>query len=103
MRNVVINASEAIGSRSGTIRVALSLVSADSIENHNRLPVDWQPSATHYLRLDFTDDGCGISGTDQDKIFDPFYSSKFTGRGLGLPVALGFMRSLGGAATFNRH
>jgi two-component system cell cycle sensor histidine kinase/response regulator CckA len=31
-----------------------------------------------------------------EQIFDPFYSSKFTGRGLGLALALGIVRPLGG-------
>jgi len=45
------------------------------------------------------DTGCGISDKDIDNLFDPFFSSKFTGRGLGLPVVLGIVKSHGGAIT----
>lgn len=34
-----------------------------------------------------------------DKIFDPFFSTKFVGRGLGLPVVLGVVRAWQGAVS----
>lgn len=49
-----------------------------------------------YACLEVSDTGAGISRESLDKIFDPFFSTKFTGRGLGLPVAAGFARASGG-------
>ena len=45
------------------------------------------------------DAGSGIADKDIEKLFDPFFSSKFTGRGLGLSVVLGIVRAHGGAVT----
>jgi PAS domain S-box-containing protein len=47
--------------------------------------------------LEVSDAGCGISAEDQPRIFDPFYSTKFTGRGLGLGVVAGAVRANGGS------
>ncbi|MDH5641937.1 MAG: response regulator, partial [Nitrospira sp.] len=38
------------------------------------------------------DSGCGIAPECIDKVFDPFYTTKFLGRGLGLSAALGIIR-----------
>jgi len=45
------------------------------------------------------DSGCGMTARDIEKIFDPFFTSKFTGRGLGLSVVLGIVREHGGGIT----
>jgi C4-dicarboxylate-specific signal transduction histidine kinase len=42
------------------------------------------------------DHGPGIPYENLGKIFEPFFSTKFTGRGLGLPVAMGILKKIGG-------
>jgi len=64
-----------------------------------RFPVDWQPVDAAYACLEVTDAGCGIAEKDIEKIFDPFFSTKFIGRGLGLSVVLGIVRAHHGAVT----
>jgi len=49
--------------------------------------------------LEVADTGGGIFPDDFEKIFDPFFSSKFPGRGMGLAVALGIARAHDGAIT----
>ncbi len=48
---------------------------------------------------DVFDTGRGIANAAIDKIFDPFYSTKFPGRGLGLPVVFGIGRAHDGVIT----
>ena len=49
-----------------------------------------------YVRLDIADDGRGMDAETRERLFDPFFTSKDSGHGLGLPVALGVVRGHGG-------
>lgn len=51
------------------------------------------------VRLDFADTGPGLSQEDMDKIFEPFYTTKVTGTGLGLAVSYGIIERHGGRIT----
>ena len=99
LTNICTNAWEAIGGGRGTIQMAVKAVSKDEIPATNRFPLDWQPRDKIYACIEVADSGCGIASKDIEKLFDPFFSSKFTGRGLGLPVVLGVVKAYGGAVA----
>jgi len=58
-------------------------------------PVDTEDNGGHWL-VRVGDTGCGISGTDHEKIFRPFVTSKESGTGLGLPIARKIVSCHGG-------
>ena len=99
MTNLATNAWEAFGESRGAIHLNVKTVSPAEIPASHRFPIDWQPREDAYACLEVTDAGCGIADEDIEKLFDPFFSSKFTGRGLGLPVVLGIVKAHGGAVT----
>jgi nitrogen-specific signal transduction histidine kinase/CheY-like chemotaxis protein len=99
LTNLVTNAWEAIGDGRGAIHLSIKTVPSADIPTANRFPIDWQSQDHAYACLEVVDGGCGIADHDVEKLFDPFFSSKFTGRGLGLPVVLGIVRAHGGAVT----
>ncbi len=99
LTNLFTNAWEAIGDGWGIICLKVKEVCAADISASNRRPISWQPETLRYACLEITDTGYGISAEDIEKLFDPFFSSKFTGRGLGLPVALGLVKAHGGGIT----
>jgi CheY-like chemotaxis protein/two-component sensor histidine kinase len=80
--NLVTNASEAIGDRGGFIRVSARQVTLPDGD---------------YVRLEVSDTGSGMDAETRARIFDPFFTTKFVGRGLGLAVVQGIVRSHGGS------
>ncbi len=99
LTNLLTNAWEACQGHAGDLRLAVNQVSAADLPTTHRFPVDWHPQATTYAFLEVTDNGCGIAAVDLGKLFDPFYSTKFAGRGLGLSVALGIVKKWSGCIT----
>jgi len=99
LTNLLTNAWEAVGEDGGSIHLRVKAVSLTEIPIVHRNPIDWQPQDNAYACLEVTDTGCGIADKDIEKIFDPFFSSKFTGRGMGLAIVMGIVRAHGGAIT----
>ncbi|MCW8799497.1 MAG: ATP-binding protein, partial [Desulfobacter sp.] len=96
--NLVTNGAESY-QKQGTIHLSLKTVLADEIPKKHRFPVDWIPDQNEYACLEVADSGCGIEEQNIEKIFDPFFSTKATGRGLDLPVVLGIAQANNGVIT----
>ena len=94
--NLFANAAEAITAETGciTIRSGKQIYDANELA---RASVNNRLSSGSYVYLEFEDNGIGISPDIQPVIFDPFFSTKFTGRGLGLAVVFGVVRGHDGA------
>jgi PAS domain S-box-containing protein len=99
LASLVTNAWEASRDGRSAIRLNVKMVSAADIPEANRFPIDWQVQDAFYACIEVADSGCGIAPKDVETLFDPFYSSKFTGRGLGLAVVLGIVRAHSGGVT----
>jgi two-component system cell cycle sensor histidine kinase/response regulator CckA len=99
LTNLITNAWEAVGVGRGSIHLSVKTVSPADIPQSHRNPIGWQPQDSAYACLEVADTGDGIAGKDIEKIFDPFFSSKFTGRGLGLAIVLGIVKAHNGAIT----
>ena len=98
--NLVINAAEAIGETGVTngseIRITTGVLLIDAPTLARAVTgSDRKPGS--YVFLEVTDTGPGMSPAVLAKIFDPFYTTKFTGRGLGLAAVLGIVRGHEGA------
>jgi two-component system cell cycle sensor histidine kinase/response regulator CckA len=97
--NLVTNAWEALGSGQGEVRLALGRVKAAQISGRYIFPGNFRPLQNTYAVIEVSDSGCGLTDDEMEKIFEPFFSTKFIGRGLGLPVVLGIVKAHGGAIT----
>jgi signal transduction histidine kinase len=89
--NLILNAAEAYEGRAGDVQVRTSLCSLDEPPAHAlSAPGPLQPG--RYVMLEVSDAGCGMHPQTLQRIFEPFFSTKFTGRGLGLAAVLGIVR-----------
>jgi PAS domain S-box-containing protein len=93
--NLLRNASDALGADGGTISVRTGLARLERAELASLVAgAGLEPGV--YVHFDIADDGCGMDAQTRDHLFDPFFTSKQSGHGLGLPVALGVVRAHGG-------
>ena len=94
--NLLTNASDALEDRQGTISISTTVMEADR-QYLDDLMIDERLPEGKYVVIEVTDTGIGMGEETIAKIFDPFFSTKFTGRGLGLSAVLGIVRGHQGA------
>jgi len=99
LTNLINNSMEAVGDDQGAVQLTVKTVSLADIPILYRFPINWQAEDTSYACLEIRDTGCGIVTKDIEEVFDPFFSKKFTGRGLGLAVVLGLVQAHSGVVT----
>lgn len=88
VQNLIINAAQAMPG-GGDITVRASVVERKVIDGPS-------PPAGRYVRLSVEDQGKGIAPALIAKIFDPYFSTKGVGRGLGLATCYSIMSKHGG-------
>ena len=94
--NLVINASDALPETGGDITLRTGDLMADA-ELLASAVFGAPHGPGHYVFLEVADSGSGMSPDTLARIFDPFFSTKFTGRGLGLAAVSGIVRGHRGA------
>jgi PAS domain S-box-containing protein len=89
--NLITNASDALGGREGIIAVRTGVRWCERSSLAWRHLPNELPEGT-YAFVEVQDRGCGMTEETLQRIFDPFFTSKFAGRGLGLAAVLGIVR-----------
>lgn len=90
--NLVTNASEAIGEGKGTVAIRVRGRELDS----GALGAAMAPnplSEGRYVVIEVEDDGCGMSPEVARGLFDPYFTTKGRGRGLGMAAVLGILKA----------
>ena len=95
VEHLCANAVEAMDAR-GSLLVSTSNTTLGGRE------ADGYPSLRpgDYVCLTVEDTGCGMDRDTQAKMFEPFYTTKFQGRGLGLSAVYGIVKNHGGGIAF---
>lgn len=92
--NLITNASEALEERPGMISVRISRGESDELSRNGHFKTDRQ-----FLRLAVADTGCGMTPLILERIFDPYFTTKNAGRGLGLAAVQRIIRQHEGLIT----
>ncbi len=100
LMNLVANSSDAIGEKHGSIQISTGYVQLTA-NRRSAMIAGQSASCGPHVILEVTDTGTGIEAETRDRIFDPFFSTKATGRGLGLATTLGIVRGHKGAIELN--
>jgi signal transduction histidine kinase len=98
--NLIVNAAEAVEARHGidgvvTVKTTVVTVPASMADGVPAAPPTLPTG--RYVQIEVSDTGMGMSAETSARMFDPFYSTKDSGRGLGLASVQGIVRSHRGA------
>jgi PAS domain S-box-containing protein len=95
--NLITNASDALGEAGGIITLRTGVTRLNELEGRFISPVQGEePAEKHdgpFVFLEIGDNGSGMTPDTLGRIFDPFFSTKFAGRGLGLAAVMGIVRN----------
>jgi CheY-like chemotaxis protein len=88
LTNLILNALDAMEGTRGTLTVRTEAV---RIEGSHEEP--YAVSAGGYAKVTVSDTGTGIRPEARERLFEPFFSTKGPGRGMGLAAAAGIVRA----------
>ena len=94
LRSLIINSVESHAKLDGAIQIELDAVVVERFIQGVDYPLPPRPG--EYQRITVRDTGIGMTASMLEKAFEPFYTTKFTGRGLGLSAVFGIIRKLRG-------
>lgn len=94
--NVVTNAAEAIGERAGSVKIYTSEESMSEVRLRRCLSGN-RAKPGLFACISVEDDGVGMDEATLARVFDPFFSTRLAGRGLGLAATLGIVHGHSGA------
>lgn len=96
MESLVANAAEAFAGPGGEVRVKVGMTYLTEQDlRDTSIETQQEPGTAVYLEV--TDTACGMDATVLQKVFAPFFTTKLTGRGLGLAAVAGLVRGFRGS------
>ncbi len=92
----ITNAIEALEKEEGRVRISTGSMQCNQAYLSTTYLKEDMPEGM-YAYVEVADTGPGMDAETLGKVFDPFFSTKFTGRGLGMAAVMGIIRSHNGA------
>lgn len=89
--NLIVNARDALGGAPGHIRLTIDPAS------QSIFPFGVVPDPERFAHFVLSDDGCGMTAETQSQLFEPLFTTKRSGTGLGLAFAHQVVQEHGGS------
>jgi two-component system, cell cycle sensor histidine kinase and response regulator CckA len=86
--NLILNALDSMEGQRGTLTLRTESVELEAPRNE-----PYGVGAGSYLKVSVSDTGAGIGAEARERVFEPFFSTKGAGRGMGLAAAAGIVRA----------
>ena len=100
--NLAVNASESLGEDHGDVTITVGREHRTRASLSGTIP-GGHAEPGEYVYVEVTDTGSGMDEETRQRMFDPFFSTRFTGRGLGMAVVLGVVRGHRGVLEVETH
>ncbi len=100
--NLITNASDAVDATGGEVFLRTGQCEIDNLVEVGTF-VSGEATPGNYVFLEVRDTGCGMTPEVAALVFDPFYSTKPSGRGLGLAAVIGIVRAHRGMIRLASH
>lgn len=97
LMNLVLNAVDALGEATGDIWIRTGTAEPEEIDKCE--PSYGRADSCDYAYLEVKDSGCGLDEQAVQRLFEPFFSTKHSGRGLGMASVAGTARGHQGGLT----
>lgn len=102
--NLCANAGKAMASTGGTLLIEVGTAEIDTAPAHKEpvlgtIAPEVELPAGEYVMLRIRDTGPGVPANIRDRVFEPFFTTRAAGSGLGLSVVAGIVRNHGGSVT----
>lgn len=103
LANLIVNALESLPAEGGQVEVRIEPCRLDTVLT--RFADFTAPNLIEgeAIALEVRDNGHGLTAEVRERMFEPFFTTRFRGRGLGLAVVLGVVRSHRGAIFVDSH
>lgn len=94
---LLTNARESIAAEpGGKVRISAGILEGMERETGHQFPADWDAAGEPLAYFSVGDNGVGMDENTIHRIFDPFFTDKFLGRGMGLSIVFGIVQTSGG-------
>ncbi len=88
--NLLMNAIDAIESRTAIEQQQNILASTQDSKYHGVITITTSLSSSNQAVISIQDNGCGMNAQTQEKIFNPFFTTKPIGQGTGMGLAISY-------------